>query len=133
MTSFKRSVGSALLAAASVLTTACAPNEADDLHGMTRAVQGLCVDNATEREKWNCVVVADEQATFLANYVGPKGEFKQACDFSRPPEVEGSVDAVLAANASRIRSCLDKVEEKGSPAVRHVADEIHKGLSRGLR
>ena len=121
-----------LLAGAAALT-ACSPGEQEQLHGMTNAVQGLCVKNSIESQKWACVSVADEQATFLANYVGPKGEFKQACDFSRPPEVEGSVEAVLTANASRIERCLDAVDKKASAGVKAVSAEIRNGLARGLQ
>lgn len=132
MSSLKsRFVVPALLAGAAVLT-GCDRNEKEDFHGMTNAVQGLCVADATESQKWACVAVADEQATFLANYVGAKGEFKKSCDFSKPPEVEGSVDEVVQANALRINVCLDAIDKKGTTETLKVTSEIRRGLTRGL-
>lgn len=132
MTSLKsKFIVPALLAGAAVLT-GCDRNEKEDLHGMANAVQGLCVARATDSQKWACVSVADEQATFLAGYLGAKAEFKKSCDFSRPPEVEGSVDEVTRANADRINKCLDQLDKHGTAATREVTNEIRRGLKRGL-
>jgi hypothetical protein len=133
MTSLKtRFLAPALLAGAAALT-GCSPNEKDDLHGMTHAINNLCVDNPTGHDKISCVNVAVEQAVFLSQYLGAKNEFKDACDFSKLPQEEGSIEAIVQIEASNVRGCLRAIDQNASPAVRMVTAEINKGLSRGLR
>lgn len=128
-----RQAGISALLTGAALAAGCSSenNEKEKLHGMTYAIQGLCVTSATEKQKWACVDVAADQALFLVNHLKAQDEFKKACDF-RPNEEGLPADMMARLAASQVSRCLNVIDIKGSDEVKTVTAQIRLGLQRGL-